>query len=118
MSTKAIQKLGVKTEAHPNPDKLLWLKKSGEVAVSECALISFSIGSKYQNQACCDMVVMDACHLLLGRRWQYDRRVTHDGHVNTYSFFFNNTKMVLLPSRDVDKPKPTRDSTNLISHEI
>ena len=58
---------------------------------------------------------MDACHLLLGRPWQYDRKVTHDGHANTYSFLFNNTKIVLLPSRDIGKPKPTRDSTNLLS---
>lgn len=28
---------------------------------------------------------MDTCHLLLGRPWQYDRRVSHDGFKNTYS---------------------------------
>ena len=60
---------------------------------------------------------MNACHLLLGISWQYDRRVTHDDHANTYSFHFNNTKIVLLPSRDFGKPKPTRDSTNLLSLE-
>ena len=56
---------------------------------------------------------MDACHLLLKRPWQCDRRVTHDGHTNTYSFFFNKTKVVLLPSRDIGEPKSTEDSTNL-----
>ena len=61
------------------------------------------------------MVTIDVCHLLLGRPWQYDRQVTHDGHTNTYSFNFNNTKIVLLPSKDVGKSKPTRDSTNLLS---
>ena len=58
---------------------------------------------------------MDACHLLLGIPWQYNCRVTHDGYANTYSFNFNNTKIVLLSSRDFGKPKPTRDSTNLLS---
>ena len=58
---------------------------------------------------------MDACHLLLGIPWQYNCRVTHDGHANTYSFNFNNTKIVLLPSRNFSKPKPTGDSTNLLS---
>ena len=41
--------------------------------------------------------------------------MTHDRHTNTYSFYFNNTKILLLPSRDVSKPKSTRDSTNLLS---
>ena len=41
--------------------------------------------------------------------------MTHDGHTHTYSFNFNNTKIVLLPSKDVGKSKPTRDSTNILS---
>lgn len=41
---------------------------------------------------------MDACHLLLGRPWQFDRAVFHDGRANTYSFLFLNKKIVLLPS--------------------
>ncbi|KAH9693434.1 Endonuclease [Citrus sinensis] len=48
----------------------------------------------------CDVVAMDACHLLLGRPWQYDRNVVHDGKRNTYSFMFNNTKIVLLPNKE------------------
>ena len=28
---------------------------------------------------------MDVCHLLLGRPWQFDRHVVHDGHANTYT---------------------------------
>ena len=87
-------------------------------------MISFSIGNKYKDKVWCDVVAMDACHLLLGKPWQYDCRVTHDGHTNTYSFygytntysfFFNNTKIVLLPSRDVNKSKPTGENTNLLS---
>ena len=41
--------------------------------------------------------------------------MTHEGHTNINSFNFNNTKIVLLPSKDVSKSKPTRDSTNLLS---
>ena len=69
MSMEAIQKLGVKTEAHPKPYKLAWLKKGGEVTVSQRALISFSISSKYKDQAWCYVVAMDTCYLLLGRPW-------------------------------------------------
>ena len=49
VSTEAVEKLGVNTEAHPKPYKLAWLKKGGEVTVSKRALISFSIGAKYKN---------------------------------------------------------------------
>nr|GFA00082.1 hypothetical protein [Tanacetum cinerariifolium] len=38
---------------------------------------------------------MDAAHLLLGRPWQYDRRVIHDGYKNTYFFITNEVRVVL-----------------------
>ena len=66
VSTEAIQKLGVKTETHSNPYKLAWLKKGREVTVSQHALISFYIGSKYKDQVWCDVVAIDACHYFLG----------------------------------------------------
>nr|GEV99664.1 hypothetical protein [Tanacetum cinerariifolium] len=34
----------------------------------------------------CTVIPMDACHILLGRPWLYDRRVKHDGYRNTYTF--------------------------------
>ena len=50
----------------------------------------------------CDVVAMDACHLLLGRPWQYDRRE------KTYSFMFGVVKIMLLPSVGIG-PKATKD---------
>ena len=63
MSTKAVEKLRVKTEAYPKLYKVAWLKKEGAVTLSNQALISFSIGAKYKDQVWCDVVTMDACHL-------------------------------------------------------
>src|SRR5436189_1552376 len=40
---------------------------------------------------------MDACHLLLGRPWEFDRSVTHDGRKNTYSLIRENKKITLVP---------------------
>nr|XP_024926556.1 uncharacterized protein LOC112490622 [Ziziphus jujuba var. spinosa] len=40
---------------------------------------------------------MDACHILLGRPWLFDRNVQHTGRQNTYSFIWHNKKIVLLP---------------------
>ncbi|KAI9191530.1 hypothetical protein LWI28_009631 [Acer negundo] len=59
---------------------------------------------------------MDACHLLLGRPWQYDRKVFHDGYKNTYSFIFQETKIVLLPSKPSEKTKAPAENTNLLSY--
>ena len=45
----------------------------------------------------CDVVRMDATHLLLGRPWQFDRRVLHDGFLNTYLFTFHGKRVTLYP---------------------
>ncbi|KAH9735062.1 Endonuclease [Citrus sinensis] len=100
ISEEAITKLNLKTEPHQTPYKLTWLKKGNQVTVSKRCLVSLSIGSIYKDKIWCDIVAMDACHLLLGRPWQYDRNVVHDGKRNTYSFMFNNTKIVLLPNKE------------------
>ena len=100
---EAVQKLQIQTEKHPKPYKLAWLKKGGEVSVSKRALVSFSIGLKYKDDVWCDVVAMDAFHLLLGRPWQYDRNVDHNGRTNTYSFVFGGVKIVLLPSKQVEE---------------
>lgn len=38
---------------------------------------------------------MDACYLLLGRSWQYDSKVQHDGFKNTYFFIKDGVKVIL-----------------------
>jgi len=40
---------------------------------------------------------MDACHILLGRPWLFDRKVVHDGYLNTYSFSKDGKKITLAP---------------------
>ena len=116
MSDEAVQKLQIQTEKHPKPYKLAWLKKGGEASVSKRALVSFSIGLKYKDEVWCDVVDMDACHLLLGRPWQYDRDVDHNGRTNTYSFVYDGVKIVLLPSKlVVEKAKPVAETKTLLS---
>ncbi|KAJ9546716.1 hypothetical protein OSB04_019259 [Centaurea solstitialis] len=99
ISEDAVRKLALKTESHPKPYKLQWFKKGGEVTVFKRALVHFSIGTRYKDDVWCDVVSMDACHLLLGRPWEYDRNVVHDGRANTYSFVFDGVKITLVPSK-------------------
>jgi len=64
--------------------------------VTRQVLVALSIG-KYEDEVLCDVVPMHACHLLLGRPWQYDRRVTHDGFTNRYSFTLKWQPITLVP---------------------
>ncbi|GJX86206.1 RNA-directed DNA polymerase [Tanacetum coccineum] len=66
--------------------------------VSKRCLVKFSIGRKYSDAVWCDVVPMDACHVLLGRPWKFDRKTKHDGFKNTYTFEKDGTTIVLVPS--------------------
>ncbi|XP_074306252.1 uncharacterized protein LOC141641492 [Silene latifolia] len=39
--------------------------------------VSFSIGKEYSDEVVCDVLPMDACPLLLGRPWEFDRDFIH-----------------------------------------
>ncbi|GKA88519.1 putative nucleotidyltransferase, ribonuclease H [Tanacetum coccineum] len=110
IAAEAVQKQGLKTKKHPKPYKLQWLKKGGEVIVSRCVHVPFSVGNTYKDNVWCDVVPMDACHLLLGRPWEYDRDITHNGRTNTYSFLFGGVKITLMPNKPkevISKPTGT-----------
>lgn len=67
--------------------------------VSKRCLVKFSIGKEYNDEVWGDMVPMDACHILLGRPWQFDRKTKHDGFKNTYTFQKDGATIILGPSR-------------------
>jgi len=75
---------------------LQWLNECGEVKVNKQVLVAFTIG-RYSDEVLCDIVHMHAGHILLGRLWQYDRRVIHDGFRNRYSFVKYKKTMKLAP---------------------
>jgi len=58
---------------------------------------------------------MDACHLLLGRPWLYDRHVMYDGFLNTCTFIFNSIKVVLLPKKETTGGILTGENNNLLT---
>jgi hypothetical protein len=45
----------------------------------------------------CDVVDIDACHLILGRLWQFDVDVQYKVRDNVYVFFKDGQKFVLTP---------------------
>lgn len=111
ISLEAARKLNLPVEKHPTPYKLAWLKSGGELTVSKRVRVPFSIGrDKYKDEVWCDVVDMDACHLILGRPWQFDRKVHHDGGTNSYSFMFEGKRIVLLPTKESKESKETNKS--------
>ncbi|XP_074302910.1 uncharacterized protein LOC141637245 [Silene latifolia] len=85
-SVTMVNKLNLSTQEHPNPYKLRWLYKGVEVKVDKQCMVPFSIGNVYKDEILYDVVPMDACHLLLGRPWEFDKNSIHQGRSNTYSF--------------------------------
>jgi hypothetical protein len=95
-STIMVEKLGLPMIKYPRPYKLQWLNDSGEITVNKQVLVAFRIG-KYEDEVLCDVVPMQAGHLLLGRPWQFNRQVKHDGFTNKYSFVLNQRSITLVP---------------------
>ncbi|XP_074265876.1 uncharacterized protein LOC141588327 [Silene latifolia] len=96
-STIMVSKLSLPTQEHPNPYKLRWLSKGSEVRVDKQCIVPFSIGKVYKDEVLCDVVPMDACHLLLGRPWEFYRNTTHQGKKNVYVFKHNGKRVTLTP---------------------
>jgi hypothetical protein len=94
-----VEKLELKKTAHPNPYKVSWLQKGHQVMVSQQCQVEFKIGG-YKDEILCDVIPMDVCHILLGRPWQFDRKVIHDGRKNTYTLEKNGRTHMLLPIED------------------
>ncbi|KAA0038206.1 uncharacterized protein E6C27_scaffold270G00430 [Cucumis melo var. makuwa] len=49
----------------------------------------------YKDQIICDVLDMDACHILLGRPWQYGTNYVHRGRANTIEFDWMSRCVVL-----------------------
>ena len=68
----------------------------GEISVTKQVLLSFTIGP-YRDDVLCDVIPMHAGHILLGRPWQFDKKVIHDGFKNKYSFQHKGKPITLYP---------------------
>ncbi|RDX75423.1 hypothetical protein CR513_44692, partial [Mucuna pruriens] len=74
--------------------RCMWLSEHEEMIVDKQVPIALTLG-KYRDEILCDVVPMEATHVLLGRPWQFDRTVTHDGVTNKFSFVHKGNKITL-----------------------
>jgi hypothetical protein len=96
VNVEVVKKLGLTTREHPHPYHIQWFNNNGKVKVTKTARIHFAIGS-YHDFADFDVVLMDACSLLLGRPWEFDTDAIHYGGSNKYTLMHKGKKIVFLP---------------------
>ncbi|XP_049405065.1 uncharacterized protein LOC125868469 [Solanum stenotomum] len=94
VSSYLVDKLGIACMKRSTPYRLQWLNDCGEVKVNKQCMISFNVG-RYEDEILCDVVPMQACHVLLGRPWQYDRQ-------NFEDVFPDDTPKGLPPLRGIE----------------
>ena len=117
ISLDLVTELKLKTKPHPHPYKLKWLDNKASGAVSKQCLVSFMIGS-YKDKVLCDVLDMSACHLLLGRPWQFDRKTTHDGFANIYTVRHEGKLKDLIPlSPHKTIPLPNTQTMQLMNRK-
>ena len=75
------------------------MHKGHQLLVTEQSEVEFQIG-RYQDKVTCDIIPMDVCHVLLGRRWKFDRKVVHDGSKNCYKFEMGGIQHTLIPLQE------------------
>lgn len=101
VSTKMVENLGFKRIKHPTSYKVSWMQKGHQLFVSEQSEVEFQIG-KSKKKIICDIMPMDVCHILLGRPWQFNKKVVHDGESNCYKFEKHGIKHTLVPLKEED----------------
>jgi hypothetical protein len=95
-NAEMVEKLSLATKPHPQPYYIQWLNNSGKLKVTQLLRLEFAIGSCHDSIDC-DVVHMQACSILLGRPWQFDKNSLHFGTTNQYFFVHNDKKIVLHP---------------------
>ena len=120
IAKQAVRKLGLPFEEHPTPYAMTWLQDGVSFRVSHRCLVPFSIGQYYKDRTYFDIVSINVSHLILGRPWEYDRKIIHDGAANTYEFIWETHNIVLLLSPDTaltpDPSPPTARKPLLKPH--
>ena len=95
-SVDMVEKLALPTRQRPHSYYIQWFESSRKIKVTRTVRVHFTIGT-YSDFVDCDVVPMQACSLLLGRPWQFDRESVHNGKTNHYSLMHDGKKIGLKP---------------------
>ena len=99
ISKDMVDALSLTAWRHPKPYYMQWLHNVGKLKVTHKVSVPFSING-YEDKVECDVVTMHICHILLGRPWQFDRNVAHQGRANRFTLMHRVVFHSLLPKKD------------------
>ena len=123
-STRLVEKLNLALIPHPKPYKLHWLNEDKDIKVRHQVEVKFSIG-KFKDKVLCDVIPMEACHILLGRSWQFDCKIIHNGYTNEISplyhsktFFLHSLTPTLVVSDQIKMRARIEEETSKNSKEV
>ncbi|RDY05248.1 hypothetical protein CR513_10927, partial [Mucuna pruriens] len=86
-SERLVKQLALPTIVHPTSYRLQQLSEKGELLVDKQTKVMLTLGG-YDDRVVGDVVPMKAIHLLLGRHWQFGKKVIHDGITNRHSYIW------------------------------
>ena len=90
------------------------MHKCHQILVNEQREVEFQIG-RYTDKILCDVMPMDVCHILLGRPWQFDREVEHDGKKKCYKFEKDGIKHTLSPLQEEKEAEESNSKVLFLS---
>ncbi|XP_026430801.1 uncharacterized protein LOC113327898 [Papaver somniferum] len=88
ISSMVAEKLGSPVTPHPHPYFLGWVTSSTTQRITHQCVVTYSFVG-FEDSVLCDVIDMNATHLLIGRPWKYDVRAVHNCFENTYTFYKN-----------------------------
>ncbi|GJR69954.1 hypothetical protein Tco_0016019 [Tanacetum coccineum] len=90
------------------------IKKVLALKVTKICKVSLAIGKHYNELVTCDVIDIEACHVLLRRPWKHDMDATHQGKSNMYLFRWSGKTIAML-SLSVISPKTKLENMTLVT---
>ncbi|KAJ9557195.1 hypothetical protein OSB04_011809 [Centaurea solstitialis] len=120
VSRKLVDYFNLPLEPHEAPYSLGWVENGSHVRVTQTCRVPIWIGKHYQEEVLCDVLDMDACHILLGRSWQGDKGVTYKSRDNVVLFHWGDRKIAMrgINSFTQKPPKKNEVSPTKVEHVV